>query len=341
MKLVLCLLMLFVTAPVLAAEWRVDRVRGDVTQMVSGQWQTLSRGDLVEDDRLLRTADNGRVGLSRGAETIELQGDTQIRIVDAGPQMMTTVMQDFGTVSIEAERRNVQHFSVQTPFLAAVVKGTRFTVRSDASGASVDVDRGVVQVQDTVNDLVVDVRPGQEATVTSAAPLLVEGAGAVSVYSFTGTPVVNGTTVERSNSSNAGGNGQGNAFGLSKLTDSKAAKASSGAAGDSSNGKSSSSNAGGNGNSGSSNAGGSGGAGNASGNGNSSNAGGNGNSSSGNAGGNGNSGSGNAGGNGNGNSGSSNAGGNGNGNSGSSDAEASGNNAGGNGKGNANGLNKD
>ncbi|WP_193335850.1 FecR family protein [Devosia beringensis] len=267
MKLSLSFLLLFIAVPSMAAEWQVDRLRGEVTQMLDGSWQPVRRGDMIDDDRLLRTASNGRAGLSRGAETIELEGDTQIRIVDAGPDMMTTVLQDFGTVSIEAERRNVQHFSVQTPFLAAVVKGTRFTVRSNGSGASVDVDRGEVQVQDTINDLVVNVRPGQEATVTNGAPLLVEGPGAVAVYSFDGVPVANGTATETARASNAGGNGTGNAFGLTDST----GKGKSSSARDNGNGvaassnassngtsNSASSNAGGNGNSASSNAGGNG-----------------------------------------------------------------------------------
>lgn len=242
MRVLLSLFLLLFAAPVLAADWQVDRVRGAVTQKISGSWQRVSRGDIVPNDRYLKTGVDGRIGLSRGIETIELQGDTQIRIQDAGAERMTTVLQDFGTVSIEAERRNVQHFSVQTPFLAAVVKGTRFTVRSDKRGATVEVERGVVQVQDTINDLVVDVRPGQEATVTSQAPLVVEGAGAISVFSFEGIPVVNGSTTLVSDSvdaaaggsaaapgnsavSNAGGNGKGNAFGLAKAAASSASDA--------------------------------------------------------------------------------------------------------------------
>lgn len=228
MRMFVCLLMMLVAAPAIAADWQVSRVRGEVTQQVNGAWKAVNRGDAIPNDRYLQTGENGRVGLSRGKETIELEGNTQIRIKDAGADLMTTVLQDFGAVSIEAERRNVQHFSVQTPFLAAVVKGTRFTVRSDARGATVVVNRGVVQVQDTVNKLVVDVRPGQEASVTRQAPLLVEGAGAVSVFSFEGVQVINGTTTavedaapnasananaggkaSRGAVSNAGGNGNG------------------------------------------------------------------------------------------------------------------------------------
>ena len=48
--------------------------------------------------------------LTRGAETIELAPGTQIRIYDRGGRKpFTTVAQQSGTVSIEAEVRQVQH----------------------------------------------------------------------------------------------------------------------------------------------------------------------------------------------------------------------------------------
>lgn len=296
MKLWLALLTFLVCVlPAGAADWTVERVRGDVVQQVDGAWRAVSRGDVVPSNRVIRTGGNGRAALRRNAETIELSADTQIRLGDAGDALMTTVYQDFGVVAVEAERRNVQHFSVQTPYLAAVVKGTRFVVRADANGASVDVERGVVQVQDKENSLVTDIRPGQEATVSTDAPLNVTGSGDVAVYRFDGQPVVPGTTevlvsgaepasvapsarntdnavsaniagnsdgAGRSESSNAGGNGNGNSGGNGNGN----ARAESGSdsvsvsVSASSNGNSSGSNAGGNsngaGNSESSNAGG-------------------------------------------------------------------------------------
>ena len=263
MKFLLFVMMLVFAAPVLADDWQVTRVRGEVVQKIGLGWQPVQRGDIIPNDRYLKTGADGRVGLLRSKETIELEGNTQIRIKDAGAERMTSVIQDFGVVVIEAERRNVQHFSVQTPFLAAVVKGTRFTVRSGRTSATVDVERGVVQVQDTRNDLVADIRPGQAATVSSEAPLLVEGDGAIAVYNFDGAPVVNGTTseVKQSDSGSAAGAakandavGNGNAYGLSNDTGTSAAGNSGNAnAGGNNNGKSGSSSAGGNGNSGNGN----------------------------------------------------------------------------------------
>ena len=287
---------------VMADDWVVDRLRGEVLVAVDGSWQPLRRGDIVSDDSAIKSLDGSRVTFTRGAEAIELSGATEIRIFDQQGQKMTTVMQAYGTVTVEAERLQIQHFSIQTPYLAAIVKGTRFTVHSDDTQSNVEVERGLVQVQDYMHGVATDITPGQSAVVSPEIVLDVSGRGAhaplVTLDGELVSPAEQGSSGNGNGGSNAGGNGHGNAFGHDKEN------------GNSGNG----SNAGGNGN------------GNAyghdKGNGNSGNGHGNGNS---NAGGNGNSGNSN-----------SNAGGNGNGNSGNSSS-----NAGGNGNGNAYGRDKD
>ena len=299
---------------VMADDWMVDRLRGEVEVQVGGIWQPLQRGDIVSDESRIRSLDGSRVVFTRGAEAIELSGATEIRIFDRVGQRMTTVMQAYGTVTVEAERLQVQHFSIQTPYLAAIVKGTRFTVHSNDGQSSVDVERGLVQVQDYVHGVATDITPGQSAVVSPEVVLDVSGFGAhAPLVTLDGQIVsrddlpADGSGSSNGNDrgpegNNAGGNGNGNAFGLDN--------------GNAGNGEN---NAGGNGN------------GNAHGHDNG-NAGSGGN----NAGGNGN---GNAHGLDNGNSGNSgsNAGGNGNGNAQGSDNGNSGNGNSGNGSSNANG----
>ncbi|QYO75081.1 FecR family protein [Devosia salina] len=166
-----------VSTAVLAQDWTAERLRGQVLQFEHGDWTALERGDVVPDGRKIRTGSTGRVELVRGQERIALAGNTEVEVRDAAGQKMTSVLQFHGSVTIEAERRNVQHFSVQTPVLAAVVKGTQFTVTYRNGQARVDVDRGVVQVQDSAHDMVVDVTPGQAAEASQMAPVDVSGPG--------------------------------------------------------------------------------------------------------------------------------------------------------------------
>jgi hypothetical protein len=161
----------------MADEWIAERLRGGVMQFEHGNWVALQRGDIVPDGGKIRTAGDGRVELVRGQERIALAADTEIALRDAAGQKMTSVIQSRGEVTITAEKRNVQHFSVQTPVLAAVVKGTQFTVTYRGGQARVDVDNGVVQAQDGVHGMVVDVTPGQSATASRDVPLDIAGPG--------------------------------------------------------------------------------------------------------------------------------------------------------------------
>ena len=107
-----------------ADDWVAAKLRGQVLQLVDDQWTPLQCGDVVPDSRVVRTLSNGFVELVRGQETLDLSPDTQVQIFDkSGAKPFTTAKQYFGSVSVEAEVRNVQHFAVDTLYLAAVVKG--------------------------------------------------------------------------------------------------------------------------------------------------------------------------------------------------------------------------
>ena len=62
------------------------------------------------------------------------------------------------------QKRDVKHFEVETPYLAAVVKGTQFRVSVNATSTSVDVIRGQVEVADFKSGQIAQVMQGQSAT---------------------------------------------------------------------------------------------------------------------------------------------------------------------------------
>src|ERR1700740_1029808 len=69
-----------------------------------------------------------------------------------------------GSILLEVEKKNVKHFEVETPYLAAVVKGTQFSVTVNAGNTRVDVNRGQVEVADFKWGQIAQVMPGQAAT---------------------------------------------------------------------------------------------------------------------------------------------------------------------------------
>lgn len=170
-------LMLFGASAASAADWTITKLRGTVVLLVDGEWQPLARGAVVPEHRIVRTL-GGRVTLQRGKEIIELGPQTQISIDDkAGARPFTTVTQHFGQVAVEAEVKDVRHFAVETPFLVAVVKGTRFVVKSDREQSIVTVRRGAVLVVDSESSDSVTVVAGQSAAVEEGEQLTVAGRG--------------------------------------------------------------------------------------------------------------------------------------------------------------------
>jgi hypothetical protein len=148
--------------------------RGEMQRVALTSDAALSAGDMI------RTGRNGRVLLTRGEETIVIAPNTEIGIPKPGKDgFPTTIEQVAGSIQLEVEKRNVQHFEVDTPYLAAVVKGTKFSVTVDRKGAHVDVTRGQVQVSDFKTGQSVIVLPGQSAGVSAhgAGGLQLKGSG--------------------------------------------------------------------------------------------------------------------------------------------------------------------
>jgi len=174
----LALLLIALPASALADDWLVTKLRGEALQLIGNDWAPLVRGDVVPDDRMIRTKAGTRATLQRGEETIDLAANTQIRIIDKpGGRRFTTVQQFFGMVAIEAEVQNVQHFAVQTPYLAAVVKGTRFEVKTSFKQSVVKVQRGRVAVEDVHTHAHTLIVAGQTATVGKNGSFSVGGSG--------------------------------------------------------------------------------------------------------------------------------------------------------------------
>ena len=163
------LLALMSTAPALAEDWVVTKISGEAwIAAPNAAAVRATAGMAVPDGSTLSTRHNGRAQLERGAESILVSPDTVI-----APQSTTffgtstTIQQQSGRIELEVEKRNVKHFTVKTPLLAAVVKGTRFAVSVSARRADVQVSRGVVEVSDLRNGSSVDIGAGQRATVST------------------------------------------------------------------------------------------------------------------------------------------------------------------------------
>ena len=161
--------------------WSVGKSSGEVWITTTGAEQvSLKQEEALKPGDIIRTGRNGRVLLVRGEETILISPNSVIGLpTEKKDGLSTTIVQQAGSILLEVEKRNVKHFEVETPYLAAVVKGTQFSVTVNAASTSVEVRRGQVEVSDFKSGQIAQVMPGQVATAfTNGKPgLSLSGSG--------------------------------------------------------------------------------------------------------------------------------------------------------------------
>ena len=167
------------------AAWHVGKASGDVWITKPGvQPASLSGETTLQPGDTIRTGQTGRVLLMRGKESILISPNSVIGIPTKNADAMsTTIIEHAGSILLEVEKRNVKHFEVDTPYLAAVVKGTHFRVSADDDQSHVNVLRGQVEVRDFKSGQFALVTAGQKAEVSADRlfGLSLSGAGTLGV----------------------------------------------------------------------------------------------------------------------------------------------------------------
>ncbi|MEQ8604756.1 MAG: FecR family protein, partial [Marivibrio sp.] len=160
-----------------AGGWTVVEISGDAWIAREGvQTVALTSGDALAAGDAVTTGATGRVLLRRGENEILVAPDSRMRLpADAQPGLGARILQTLGTLLLRVEKKDAPHFEVETPYLSAVVKGTRFTVRVETGSAAVHVVEGLVEVR-TPNPATPPslVRPGQTARAEQGGALRVD-----------------------------------------------------------------------------------------------------------------------------------------------------------------------
>ena len=252
----------------MAADWQVVRVTGSVW-VVKADMAPIraTAGMVLPDDATIETMPRARAMLRHGEDLLNVGPDTQIAPQARRVHGLTTVLMREGKVDLDIEPLGAPHFAVQTPVLAAVVKGTRFTVTVTRGNGAVSVRRGRVAVTAFAARRGVEVTSGQTATVVHQS-LQLSGSGTLSPIESvtTSTPMVE-AAVDAESAASASGESTVSASSASakakSATKAASAASNSNAGGNSAAHASANSNAGGNsansnagGNSSNSNAGG-------------------------------------------------------------------------------------
>ena len=143
----LALLLCGTSAMAQSGPWTVSEARGQVQIRENAATRAAQRGSQIPAGATVTTGANGNAVLVRGREFVTLRRNSQIRIPAAkAERSIVQVVQDWGSALFEIGKQPDPHFGVETPYLAAVVKGTTFTITVAPEGASMQVLEGAVEV---------------------------------------------------------------------------------------------------------------------------------------------------------------------------------------------------
>ena len=151
-----------------SASWTVSEARGPVTIERAQGRQAATSGAVVQPGDAIVTGAGGRAVLVQQKDFVTVAANSRIRIPrQAGESGLTRFFQEIGNAVFNVEKRGTPRFSVDTPFLAAVVKGTVFSVSVKADSSALQVTEGVVEVATTDGGARELVRPGSIALITA------------------------------------------------------------------------------------------------------------------------------------------------------------------------------
>ncbi|NOT42055.1 MAG: FecR domain-containing protein [Alphaproteobacteria bacterium] len=146
--------------------WRVVDTAGVVRVGGPGFMPVaLSREQQLPADAWIQTA-SGRAVLVRGHETVIVEPNSRVQLPGTAVNGNTQVLQTIGSAIYKIGKQKKPHFQVDTPYMAAVVKGTAFTVTVSDEEASVAVTEGLVEISTPDQSDVEFVRPGFTALVS-------------------------------------------------------------------------------------------------------------------------------------------------------------------------------
>ncbi|MEP3226833.1 MAG: FecR domain-containing protein [Parasphingorhabdus sp.] len=154
-----------------APGWQVSEIRGNVTVARNGIIKIAQRqGKLLPGD-VIKTGPKGRAILLRGGEYLVVSPSSHIEI--AQPEKagkITQIIEYLGNVLFRIDKKETPHFGVKTPYMAAVVKGTTFSVSVSGDGTAVQVTEGAVEVASLDGGATELVTPGVIGMINASDP---------------------------------------------------------------------------------------------------------------------------------------------------------------------------
>jgi FecR protein len=130
---------------------------------------SVASGTTFQQTGTIASGSTGQTVVTRGHDIVEMQPQTTITVDESTPDNSSIIVRLInGRIFVEAaKRKKDQTFSVETRYLVATVKGTKFDVTITQHGAAVAVSEGVVAVRPIGSSDSIDLTPGNTAVVSA------------------------------------------------------------------------------------------------------------------------------------------------------------------------------
>lgn len=166
--LIISVLLLMPSHAATKHSWKVSKIFGQAWIAATGvKARKVSKGSMLNPGETLSTRGRTKLLLSRGKERIQV-GSNAVMAIPREQYLQsgkTLILQQAGRLDLVVDKKDVKHFAVKTPYLAAVVKGTQFTVLVNAKKTTVSVLSGRVGVSNSLSGEEVDITAGQTASL--------------------------------------------------------------------------------------------------------------------------------------------------------------------------------
>ncbi|MGB3805867.1 MAG: FecR family protein, partial [Erythrobacter sp.] len=151
-----------------SAPWTVSEASGEVVVRTSDGDRAARRGTTLGPGHQMVTGSDGNAVIVRDRQFVTVRPNTQVTIPQPRPERsVVQIIQDFGSALFDIGKERDPHFGVDTPYLAAVVKGTRFSITVTAAGTSMQVTEGLVEASTLDGGARDLVEPGEIAIIAA------------------------------------------------------------------------------------------------------------------------------------------------------------------------------
>jgi len=164
-----------------AGQWVVATSEKAQVLIPGGVWQTLNVDTELAPGAEVKVGVGGRAVLKKFGDIVILSPNSHMRLPAGQGADNPSILQKLGTLLYKIRKRdkalllNVnakpadKAFKVSTPYLAAIIKGTVFSINASAQGSALHVTEGLVEAISQATGERGLVHPGQTARVSSVA----------------------------------------------------------------------------------------------------------------------------------------------------------------------------